>query len=226
MPKNTYMVFDTETTTHEHIAYDVGFVICDKQGRIKEHYQAMIEEVITSPELMRAAFYHRKVFERYIPMLSNGETSVQKWETVFDRMREAIEQHKVNVVASYNLAFDARVMRTMQSAFGSGAGLLKPETKTLCIWNLACMTRLNTNRFRNTADAFGWKSDKGNYQTSAEIAYRYLANDPEFIEEHTALADCMVEVRVMAECFRSKRAMPYDAANSQPWRIVQREPNK
>lgn len=224
--KNVYMVFDTETTTHEHIAYDFGFVIADKHGRIKEYYQAVVEEVITSPEAMRGAFYHRKVFEKYIPMLSNGETSVQTWRTIVERMQQTMADHKVNVIASYNLAFDARVMRTMQSAFSDGASLLNPEIKTLCLWNLACMTKLNSNKFRNTAEAFGWKSEKGNYQTSAEVAYRYLANDPGFIEEHTALSDAIVETKILAECLKAKKAIPYDVPNGQPWRIVQREANK
>jgi hypothetical protein len=224
--KNVYMVFDTETTTHEHIAYDVGYVIADKHGRITDYYQAVVEEVITSPEAMRGAFYHRKVYEKYIPMLSTGETSVQTWQTIFSRMEQAMEEHRVSVVASYNLAFDARVMRTMQSAFGTGGNLLRPDTKTLCLWNLACMTKLNSNRFRNTAEAFGWKSEKGNYQTSAEVAYRYLAHDPDFIEEHTALSDAIVETKIMAECFKAKKAIPYDAPNGQPWKLVQREANK
>lgn len=220
--KNMYMVLDTETTTHEHIAYDIGFTIADKQGRIQEYYQSLVQEVITSPEYMRAAFYHRKVYERYIPMLSNGETAVRKWEDIAARIQEAIEEHKVNVVASYNLAFDARVMRTMQGLFGDGSSLLAEDTRTLCIWNLACMTKLNSKRFRRTADAFGWKSDKGNYVTSAEVAYKYLAQDPEFKEDHTALSDCVIETRIMAECFKAKKAIPYDAAVSQPWRLVQR----
>ena len=221
--KNTFMVIDTETTTHDHMAYDVGFVICDKHGKIVEHYQSLVEEVITSPENMRAAFYHRKVFERYIPMLSSGETTVRKWSDIFDRMKEAIEQHKVTVIAAYNLAFDARVMGLMQERFGDGSRMLQEHHKTLCLWNLACMTRLNTARFRNTADNFGWKSEKGNYKTSAEIAYRYMMHSPDFVEDHTALADCIVEVAVMAECLASKKAIPYDdKAIAQPWRLVQR----
>lgn len=221
--KNIYMVFDTETTTQNHIAYDVGFLVCTRKGEILFEYSSLVEDVVTSPELMRAAFYHNKLYQRYIPMLHDNDIELESWQSIFQCMQSAIEEFGVNVVASYNLPFDARVMRTMQSAFGNGAGLLAPETKTLCIWNLACLTRLNTNRFRNTADIFGWKSDKGNYRTNAEVAYRYLMNEPSFVEDHTALADCRIESQIMVECFRSKRAMPYDATINNPWKLVQRE---
>ena len=51
------------------------------------------------------------------------------------------------------------------------------------------------------------------------VANRTL-NDVDFIEDHTALSDAQIEVAILAECFRQKKAVPYGKINGSPWRLV------
>ena len=67
-------------------------------------------------------------------------------------------------------------------------------------------------------------SDTAKIKTGAEFAYRYTTQRPEFIEDHTALSDALIETQIMAACFAQKKRVPYGIINAQPWRIVNKKP--
>jgi len=69
-----------------------------------------------------------------------------------------------------------------------------------------------------------WVSPAGNVKTGAEFAYRFCIGDHGFIEDHTALSDCVIEVEILRQCFKTKKKIPYGKYNQAPWRIVQRKP--
>jgi hypothetical protein len=220
MKKNVYMVVDTETVSLSGGIYDIGFVICDKKGVIVDEYNAMVEEIVTSPFLMQQAFYHSKIYTQYLPMLSRGYISIKPWRTIEDDLRYALSHHKVSVMCAYNLAFDAKVISGMVSDYGTCLPVLPSSVKTLDLWALACMTKLNTIRYRELAELLGWKSDAGNFLTNAECAYRFLSEDHSFVENHTALSDCIIESFILSECLKSKVKLPYDQIIANPWKLV------
>ena len=52
------------------------------------------------------------------------------------------------------------------------------------------------------------------------------ANNPDFIEDHTALSDAIIETQILASCFAQKKRIPYGKINAQPWRLVQDKANE
>jgi hypothetical protein len=44
-------------------------------------------------------------------------------------------------------------------------------------------------------------------QVKAEIIYRYITGDNEFIESHTGLEDVLIEKEILAYCFRKHKKM-------------------
>jgi hypothetical protein len=40
---------------------------------------------------------------------------------------------------------------------------------------------------------------------SAEVCYRFLTEDVEFVEEHTALADCEIEMEILRAVWNTHR---------------------
>ena len=95
-------------------------------------------------------------------------------------------------------------------------------TEFFCIWHMACTSVLNTVDYINFAIENGFVSDKGNIQTSAEVAYRYLTNKVDFIESHTGLEDVKIEIEIMLAVLQS--GMEYkDRIYSACWQIVQRK---
>jgi hypothetical protein len=43
-------------------------------------------------------------------------------------------------------------------------------------------------------------TESGNYSTTAEDVYRFILQDEEFVEEHTALADSEIELAILCNC--------------------------
>ena len=68
---------------------------------------------------------------------------------------------------------------------------------------MACTSFLNTPAFINFAKANGFVSEAGNIQTSAEVAYRFLTNQVDFIESHTGLEDVQIECQILLNCLKT-----------------------
>lgn len=75
----------------------------------------------------------------------------------------------------------------------------------LCIWCLACENLYTQVSFRKMAINNGWITKAGNFKTSAEIGYRFLTGDVDFIEEHTGLEDVLIEIKIMAYALRQNK---------------------
>ena len=58
--------------------------------------------------------------------------------------------------------------------------------------------------FREEYQAFCDKhnlyTESGNYSTSAESVFRYITQNLDFVEEHTALADSLIEFEILRTC--------------------------
>lgn len=51
----------------------------------------------------------------------------------------------------------------------------------------------------------GFVTKSGNIQMTAEICYRFISGDVEFVEEHTALADCEIEMQILRAVWATHR---------------------
>ena len=218
----TIMVLDTETCDLKGHVYDVGYTIANKRGEIVTRYNALVLEIFTDAEKMMGAFYAKKLFSHYAPMLDRGEISLVPWMDIVAQMRYDISPHNVNVMAAYNLGFDRRVMRQTHSLLGDGSPICN-KMEQLDLWQFACETKLSQKRYASIAREQGWVSAAGNIKTGAEFAYRFCSGDFGFIEDHTALSDALIETEIMADCFRQKKAVPYGKVNGSPWRIVNKK---
>ena len=65
------------------------------------------------------------------------------------------------------------------------------------IWGLCCKYLLNNDEFRQTCKDNEWFTASGKYySTTAETAYRYLFDNAEFEEKHTAIEDVEIESEI------------------------------
>jgi hypothetical protein len=91
-----------------------------------------------------------------------------------------------------------------------------------CIWNFACSVLLNTKSYIDFAIENNLISEADNIQTSAECAYKFITNNTEFREEHKGLDDVLIEVAIMAQCYKTHKKIE-NSVNSACWRKVQRK---
>jgi hypothetical protein len=216
---NMVLVLDTETCDLQGNVYDVGYTIANKKGEIFAQYNNLVEETFTDAEKMMGAFYAKKIFTHYAPMLDRGEISISPWAKIVEKMQSDIEEFGVNILAAYNLGFDLRVMRQTNDLLENNSPLFC-NLELLDIWQFACETKLSQKSYAKIARKLGWVSAAGNIKTGAEFAYRFCSGDFGFIEDHTALSDAIIETEIMADCFSQKKRIPYGIINGAPWRIV------
>ena len=217
--KKNIMVLDTETADLTGNVYDVGYVITNKRGEVLTTYNALVDEVITDPKKMMGAFFARKLFSHYLPMIDAHTVRLTPWMRIVERMRQDMASYNVNVLAAYNLGFDARVMRQTHDLFGDGEPICS-DLEMLDIWQFACETKLSQRAYKKLARQMGWVSPVGNIRTGAEYANRFCSGDWGFKEAHTALDDALIETQILAKCYACKQRVPYGIINAHPWRIV------
>lgn len=217
------LVLDTETANSldDPLTYDIGFVMTDKQGHIYEKHSFIIDEIFQNGqnELMRSAYYAHKI-PMYMEKIAKGETLVRSFTYVRFFIKDLMEKYGCTTVAAYNARFDSLATNTTQRYLTSSKyrWFFPYGTEIMCIWNMACQVLYTQKTFQKEAIANGWVSIKGNIETSAEIGFRYLSNDFQFKEEHTGLADVLIETEIMARCFRQKKKME-TGINRWCWRI-------
>lgn len=71
------------------------------------------------------------------------------------------------------------------------------------VWGLACKHVLNCDEYKNMCVDNGWVTASGKYyKTSAETAFRFVNQEQDFEEAHTALDDALIESVLFAECMK------------------------
>ena len=220
MKKQAILTLDTETADLTGSVYDIGFAVHTREGEILETYNALVDEIFTDAKKMMGAFYASKLFTHYSKMLADGRIGFAPWWSIVAEIQRAIAEHNVTTIAAYNLGFDRRVMRNTHRALGYEGAICPAGLQQLDIWQFACETKLSQATYKKLARDAGWVSAAGNIKTGAEYAYRFCSGDFGFIEDHTALSDALIEVDILAACFATKKKIPYNIVNAQPWRIV------
>ena len=114
------------------------------------------------------------------------------------RMIRLIKLHEVEAVYAYNSPFDERVINFNCDWFKCMNPL--DDMPIYDIRGYVHKTIAFESDYQRFADENMLYTDAGMYSTSAENIYRYLINDANYLESHTALADCYDELRILTEC--------------------------
>jgi len=200
--RNNIMIFDTETvgTFNTPLVHDIGFVIVDK------HFNIIHKDRFLVKELHKMGNWILKTSDFYSEYTKDYETArktekVLEWSEISASIAETIRTYKVTTISAYNLQFDYKAIKYTDDMFNKKRHLSKvldqKSKALLCIYNLACETILNTDEYRNFCEEHNYFTEKGNYKTSAEIAYRFITGETEYDEKHTALSDSEDEKQIL-----------------------------
>ena len=74
------------------------------------------------------------------------------------------------------------------------------------IWYIAIQYLLNSDDYKKKAVENQWFTASGKYfSTNAENAYRFIADENDFIESHTALSDARIETKIFTKAVNHNR---------------------
>lgn len=218
--KKYICVMDTETLgVDKPLIYDLGITIADKQGNIYHQANWIVKEIFEQKDLMASAYYANKL-PKYYKMIEEGSAIVKPWKEIRQALNTILDEYNVKVISAYNLGFDKRAISYTHKCLGNRAKFLTRPFEMWDIWGIATQTILRQKSFQKLADKQGWRTPKGNLLTNAEVSYRYITNNLDFIEEHTALHDTGIEVQILARCLRQHKKMDKGILAT-PWKFAQ-----
>lgn len=218
--KNYYIVLDTETTpldsTIEDVSpknmlvYDVGFAVVDKKGNVYESYSYVIEEIFCQANLMENAFYKSKM-PLYIKDIANGNRILESFQIVISKLFSTFKKYNCKAIMAHNALFDYySITYTAKYIFGSPKAYVFPYN--FPFWDTLKMSRdvLKTRKtYRNFCEKHNLmtKHKVPQPQMKAETIYKYLTQNPNFVESHTGLEDVMIEKEIFSYCINSHKKM-------------------
>lgn len=73
------------------------------------------------------------------------------------------------------------------------------------LWGLTCRYILNCDAYRQMCIDNKWQTASGKFfKSSAETAYRFIQNEQDFVESHTALDDAIIESFLLTKIMKKK----------------------
>lgn len=218
--KSYYVVLDTETANgildekgnlvpKNNLVYDLGFAVVDNKGKVYEEYSFVIYEVFFEmADVMQSAYYADKI-ENYLDDIDMGIRKVVRYETARRILRDCCERYKVKAIMAHNAYFDySSVNATERYLTKSKSRYFYPYGVEL--WDTLAMARSIFGKspiYRQWCEENGYMTKRNQPRYTAEIVYRYITGDKNFVESHTGLEDVMIERKIFAHCMKQHKPM-------------------
>jgi hypothetical protein len=193
------VVFDTETTSIEKpFVYDIGYTIWNVETMtvlLKRSY--VVEQTWHNRELFCTAYYADKR-EGYIARMKGKTAIMDKIGHITQQMVRDFAYYEVEGAYAYNSPFDDGVFK-----FNCEWYKIKNPFDTIPIFDIRGYVHqfiAFTPDFQQFCEDNERFTESGNYSTTAETLFQYIAGDTDFEEEHTALADSEIELAVLLYC--------------------------
>lgn len=199
-----FIVLDTETTNSldDPLTYDIGFAVIDEKGKVYESYSFVIAEIFLDKELMKSAYFADKI-PQYWQDIKDGKRKLAKLLTVKKILAKVMKDNHINIVIAHNARFDYRSLATTQRFLTSSKYryFLPYGTEVYCTLKMARQALKNNIEYDNFCYNNGYLTKRGRKRYTAEILYKFLTGQNDFIESHTGLEDVLIEKEIFSFCF-------------------------
>lgn len=220
--KQKFIVLDVEGYSTVR-PYNIGYIVADKYGKIycKRSFalpESVWENINAMLVIKQAEEMTRNNIEEILLDIGNKKRK-RKYKTVsiatFKKMFTAdIQKYKIKILYAYNVSFDKSALKRI---FGEEEFKNLPLEYRDIISGIL-YTKLLTKKYIQFCRDNGFLTAKGNIQTKAEIVYKYLTNSLNFIEEHTGLADCLIEYQILLSALKSRKKIDWSPV--QAWKKI------
>ena len=216
--KNRLMILDTETCNIQklekvmpgnNLTYDIGYsviepataeVICEKSYIVREIFFGEMDR-------MKSCYYAEKL-PRYFKDIAEGKREIKTFmDVLMDIITTARRENCVAIVA-HNARFDIDALNT---TFEWLYGIKTKVLDSFEIWDSMKMAKTFADRptYRKFCEENGYmtKHKTPRPRATAEILYRYISANYDFVEEHQGLADVEIESIIFVYCMRQHKKM-------------------
>ena len=214
--KRYFLIIDTETANSLDcpLVYDIGGAIIDKDGKIYKSFSFAIRDIMVGEsDLMQSAYYAEKIptYWQEIDDKSQPRKLVSFYYAK-QYIKVLLEDYSTNLypctVVAHNARFDLTALNNTQR------WLTKSQYRYFFpygteIWDTLTMARMiygNSKSYKNYCKNRGYVTSKNSQpRFTAEILYRYLSGNEDFVELHTGIDDILIEKEIFKYCLRSHK---------------------
>ena len=189
------VIFDTETTSLDKpFCYNIGYMIVNAEtGEIALARDFVCEQVWHNPMLFTTAYYANKR-DIYIKAMRQRITKMDKFGYICQQMIRDFKNYEVHSAYAYNSSFDEKVFD-----FNCEWFKCNNPFDNIPIYDIRGYAHhfICDDKFKNWCEDNERFSESGNYSTTAETLYQYVSDNIDFVEDHTALSDSIIECRIL-----------------------------
>lgn len=200
---SNYMVLDTETLTADQLMLNLAYRVVNSQN-----------EIIAVKDYLVSDYYNNKLFVKYAQFASDDKNgkyadllrakqikkhSLKKTLALFEA---DVKKYDIKYIYAYNATFDYNVIEKEAERIGKSGIWTRLNVQVRDIWGFADKVICHTSDYIEWAKANEVFTPTGRYiSTSVESVARYLYNNMEFEESHTAADDTRHELAILQTCF-------------------------
>ena len=218
--KHYLMVLDTETANSVQngdkldmsnvLVYDCGWAIVDTKGNIYETASYVNSDIFYGEkDLMQSAYYSEKI-PRYLQDIKQGLRKISSTCGIRKAMLEAIEKWGIKEVAAHNARFDYNALNTTQRYVTASKYRYWFPFDKIEIWDTMKMSQdviCQMPTYKKFCQENNYLTKSGQCRKTAEILYRFISKNNDFVESHTGLEDVLIEAQILAYCYRQHKPM-------------------
>ena len=198
------LMLDTETANELEtpLCYDLGFSVVDlDNGKAIEKHSYVVADIFCDKDLMASAFFADKI-PQYWADIKAGKRMLRKWSTIRAIVREVMTQYGIDTVVAHNAHFDYSSTATTQRYLTCSKWryFFPYGTKFVCTLKMSREVFGKDDDYIAFCEKYNYLTKQNKPRLTAEIVYRYLTNDNEFVESHTGLEDVEIETEILLAC--------------------------
>ena len=203
------LMLDTETTNDIDcpLVYDVGFAVIDDSGKVYASYSYVNADVFCDSELMSTAYFANKI-PQYWEDIKSGKRILKSFRSIERTFRRVCHDWQIKEIVAHNARFDYKALQntkryitTSRYRFFFPFGIRFVDTLKLSREVFG-----KNETYRNFCISNNYVTSNNQNRYTAEVIYRFLTNNNDFEEEHTGLADCMIEKDILCHCLATTSA--------------------
>lgn len=217
------MVLDTETANGLMVndkldlscslVYDIGFTVVDKKGCVYCQKSMAIREIFCGmADVMKSAYYAEKL-PKYWEDIKAGRRNLVNFMTARRIVLEVMKEYNIQTVSAHNARFDVNALNnTIRYITKSDKRFFFPfGTEIWDTYKGAVHTICKQKGYIRFCERNGYmtKHKTPKVRATAEILYRYLSGDNNFIEEHQGLDDTTIEAKILTQILRQHSKKEY-----------------
>ena len=189
--------------------YDCGWAVVDKRGNVYRTRSFVNADIfLDEKDLMKSAYYAEKI-PRYWEDIKAGRRILTSFCNIRKTLMEDIAEFNVTEIFAHNMRFDYGTLNTTQR------WLTKSKyryffSKDLVICDTLKMARdviAKMPTYRRFCEENGYMTKNNQVKLTAEVIFRFITKNNDFVENHTGLEDVLIEKEILAYCYKQHKKM-------------------